>query len=102
MSLKAVAAMITPGVAVKAITVPMALAGVALSSDALHGNISKDFRKTFGFGRWFAPLVGVYEGAVAVLLWYDGGAHRALTRPKHMRFTRTIASSPARRGRHPQ
>ena len=78
MSLKALAAMITPGVAVKAITVPMALAGVALSSDALHGNISKDFRKTFGFGRWFAPLVGVYEGAVAVLLWYDGGAHRAL------------------------
>ena len=69
---------ITPMIAVKVITVPMALAGVALTSDAVHGANSKDFRKTFGFGAWFTPLVGIYEGTVAALLWYQGGAHREL------------------------
>lgn len=55
----------------------MALCGVALTSDVVHGKASEAFGKDFGYGPWFAPLVGLWEAAIAGLLWIDGGAHRA-------------------------
>ena len=68
----------------------MALAGVALTSDAVHGAISKDFRKTFGFGAWFTPLVGIYEGTVAALLCGNtvSGNFCGSVRPSSMREMR--------------
>ena len=74
MSLK----MLTPSLACKIITVPMALCGVALTSDVLHGKVSEEFEKQFGFGSWFPPLVGLWEGAIGALIWYEGGAYQSL------------------------
>ena len=69
-----------------------------LTSDVLHKKASKEFLNTFGFGSWFAPLVGLWEASVAALLWYDGGAYRSGAGIRRAPWALTRRASRKRRG----